>query len=657
MSKLIQFCTILVLLCSGLKAQNDTDILFSVGDRDVTVGEFKYIYTKTNGEAADFSRESLREYLDLYQRFKLKVHRAYDMGLDTVKSLQQELAGYRRQLADNYLIDRAVTDQLVEELYDRRKQDVNISHILIPLKKGAIPADTLNAYKQIMEIKQGLKPNNFAEVAQEKSLDKYTNTKGGRVGYLAAPFPNGMYGLETAAYNAKINTVAGPVRTAFGYHLILVHDRRPARGEMEIAHIMTRKPAKGEPTEAKKNIERALALLENGQPFEQVASAMSEDKKTANNGGYIGFFGINKYEKAFEDAAFRLSSDDAYSGIVESKVGFHIIRRISKKAQGSLEEERAPITAKVKEDQRFESATQALLSSIRRRSNFKEDKAALGAYAARLADSTFFSFQWKPMSKKSNTELFSMGDKRVTLSDFEAYLLKNARQRVSRRRSGNSAEVATGLYNEFQEAELLKYAESQLEKDYPEFRALMREYEEGILLFEATKMEVWDKASQDSTGLAKFFEANRSNYKWKDRAKVSLYTVYPNISAKAGEIRKMAMNKDPEEVLNAFAEVGSPNKGLTVKTDFYEKGRIPKLADLPWKAGVTTKLDRSNQTGRFSFYKIEEVLGSSQKELSEARGYVIADYQDQLEKDWVDRLRKEYSVKLRKRVFEKLVRK
>ena len=121
MSKLF-FLFPLLALAFQLTGQADDDVLFSVADREVTVGEFKYIYTKTNGDKADFSRASLQEYLDLYERFKLKVARAYDMGLDTVKSLQQELAGYRRQLADNYLIDRAVTDRLVEELFERSKR-------------------------------------------------------------------------------------------------------------------------------------------------------------------------------------------------------------------------------------------------------------------------------------------------------------------------------------------------------------------------------------------------------------------------------------------------------------------------------------------------------------------------------------------------------
>lgn len=648
-----------LLLCGGsLFAQADNDVLFTVGDREVTVGEFKYIYAKTNGEAADFSRASLKEYLDLYQRFKLKVSRAYDMGLDTVQNLQRELAGYRRQLADNYLMDRAVTDRLAEELYARRQQDVEISHILVSLKNSTTPTDTLAAYQRIQSIKKGLKPAGFAAAAAQYSDDTYTKEKGGRVGFLAAPFPAGMYALETAAYEAPLNTVVGPVRTKFGYHLVLVNQRRPARGEVEIAHIMTRKPEKGDPAVARAKIERALARLEEGQAFEQVASSLSEDKKTATNGGYIGFFGINKYEKAFEDAAFALTEDEQYTDIVESKVGYHIIRRLGRKQLGTLEEERAPLTEMVKKDPRFDIASEALLADIKRRNNFQENPAVLDEYAAALDGETFFTFQWKPIMGSDTKELFRIGDRSVTVTDFEDYLAKQSRKRASRRRrGGNPAPVAREFYEEFRKDELIAYAESRLEDDYPEFRALMREYEEGILLFEATKLEVWDRAGQDSSGLAQFFADNRDDYRWENRARVTYYTVFPKLADRAEEIRNKAMNTAPESVLLAFTKPGTSDPGLTARTDFYEEGRIPELADLPWKAGVVTKMNRNRQNGRMTFYKIEEVLGSSPKELEEARGYVIADYQDRLENDWVDRLRKRYPVKVKKRVFEKLVRK
>jgi len=588
-----------------VSGQADDEVLFSVADRDVTVGEFKYIYTKTNGDKADFSRASLQEYLDLYERFKLKVARAYDMGLDTVKSLQKELAGYRRQLADNYLIDRAVTNHLVEELYERSKEDVEISHILFNVPKDAAPTDTLKIYQRAASLKRDLTSSNFATKAKEFSEDRFSKENGGRIGYINAPLPDGLYALETAVYNAKTNSIVGPIRTKFGYHLAVVHNRRPARGEIEAAQIMARKPqGGGDATDARNKIDRAYQLLQSGQPFEQVASTISEDGKTARNGGYIGFFGINQYATDFEDAAFGLKNDGDYSAVIESKVGFHIIRRISKRGEQPLADQRALLTSKIKADSRFAAANEALLAEIRQQAELKENTKLLDDFANSLVDSVFFNFRWRAPNPNDDRSIFTMGkNNSVSLGQFQEYLQKNARKRMQLRAEGASNMVAKNMYESFLKDQLMAFAESRLEETYPEFRSLMREYEEGILLFEATKMEVWDKASQDTAGLQVYFTANRNNYRWEERARVSLYTIYPDLADKAGMIFGQAGAMPTDSLLSMYKSA-TANRGLGVNTDNYERNRLPQLADVPWQAGALTPLAKNDQTGQSTFYKI-----------------------------------------------------
>lgn len=640
-------------LFAGLSAQENSDVLFTVGDREVTVGEFQYIYNKTNGEAADYSQKSLDEYLDLYQRFKLKVARAYDMGLDTVKVLQQELQGYRRQLADNYLIDRAVTDRLVEELYARRQQDVEISHILLNVKKGASSAEEEAVKLSLAQIQKELTPANFAEKAQQYSEDQYSKSQGGKIGFLTAPFPNGMYDLETAVYTAKPGTVLGPIKTSYGYHLALVHQKRPARGEVEAAHIMLRKEeGKSSTEDVKKQMESIRQLLDAGQAFEKLAATMSQDDKTKNNGGYIGFFGINRYEKVFEDAAFGINEDGGISGVVESKVGFHILKRISRRNIQPLADERSLLTTKVKADGRFEAATDALLESIRQRAGAKEDKALLGRFAAELQDSSFLTFKWKAPNVKDTQPLISLGtDYVATLGDFQDFLQKSSRERVNFMRNGNSFEAVQSLYADYRKQKLMAYEESKLEENYPDFRALMREYEEGILLFEATKLEVWDKASQDSVGLTNYYNSHKGDYQWDERAVVTQYSVLPAQADQIGEVMALARKGDSEGVLKQYTD-----GGVTARTDNYEKERMTQLGDLAWKVGSMSKPEKNPRTGHQTFYKVEAMLPAGPKELSEARGYVIADYQDQLEREWVEALRQQYPVKVKKRVFDKMVK-
>ena len=636
----------------ALGAQADSDVLFTVDGEPVTVGEFRYIYAKTNGEAADFSDESVREYLDLYERFKLKVARARQMGLDTVTALQQELAGYRKQLADNYLIDRRVTDKLVTELYARQAEDIEIHHILFGFNGTPRPADTARLYQQALEVKKQTTTQNFAQQAALFSSDKYSKEKGGRIGFVTAPFPKGMAPLEAALYDAPKNTIVGPVRTALGYHLAMKSAARPARGEVEIAHILIRKSEERTDAEARAKAEQARAALNSGTAFEQVAAQYSEDDDTKNDGGYIGFFGINRYAPAFEDAAFALTADGQVSEIIESPVGFHLLRRISRRERQPLAEVRPLLENKVKADPRFAAAQEAMLRDIRRNYGMTERKQEFGRYAATLQDSTFFDFRWEPMGVKSATPVLEgEGNFKRTIVDFQNYLEDNARRRVALRRNNNAYGAAEQLYNAWVDEQLLAYAESRLEIDFPEFAALMREYREGILLFEATKLEVWDKASADSVGLAAYFEANQDKYQYGPRARVTYYAVDNGSGLNPTEVASFAAKNTPEAVKQKFGA------GITTSEELIEEGRLTELdGSLSMRMGSLSAITSDLRRGQSSFRKVEEILPARPKELNEARGYVIADYQDALERAWVEQLRQEFPVKRNKKVLGQLTK-
>lgn len=651
--------TLLLILISltigGISAQEkDERVLFTVEDDPVTVEEFSYIYSKTNGEQADFSEASLQEYLDLYVKFKLKVQRAKEMRLDTIKALQEELAGYRRQLADSYLIDRAIGDQLIQEAYDHMKQDADISHILFSVRKGASPSDTARIYQRAMEVYNRIqRGEDFATVAKEVSEDRYSKEKGGRIGYTTALYPAGLHNLEYAAYTQPVGEISQPIRTGAGYHLLKVHDRREARGEIEVAHILVRKENDADVVAIAK-IDSLYQMLQGGANFEQLARTASEDARTRTNNGYLGFFGIGRYEKTFEDAAFALTEDQAYTKPVRTSLGWHIIKRISRKEIQPFQTEKARLEGKVREDARFEEAKKALLVRIRTESNFQENSNLLDQYITNLTD-TFTTFRWKAPAQLSQDVLFSLeGGYEVTLGDLQTYYGKATRDRVTYAREGDKASVARRLYASFVDDQLLKYEESQLENRYPEFRNLMREYEEGILLFEATKMEVWDKASQDSVGLANFFKGIAGKYRWAPRARTTVYRISTNYKDQAEAIRAFAADHTAEEVkakFNADEEVIVVTEEVT-----YEKFRNTDLSEITWEPGAMTSVIENQRSRSLKFFKIEEVIPEGNKTLGEARGYVIADYQDQLEKQWVEDLRSSYKVNIDQRVFRSLVR-
>jgi peptidyl-prolyl cis-trans isomerase SurA len=653
-------CLVLIaLLLAGFsaKAQKEDPVLFTVGGTNVQVSEFEYIYSKTNGKNADFSRNSLQEYLDLYIRFKLKVERAKAMKLDTIPTLKEELDSYRRQLADSYLVNREVTDRLVREAYERSAQDVELYHIFFALSPEATPADTLAVYRKALSAKKQLDAGeeDFATLADALSEDKSTAKSGGRIGFFNVLFPNGFYALENAAYTLPLNKVSDPIRTGAGYHLLKIGARRPARGEIEIAHFLLRKDEwQGTPEGLKELVFSYYERMQKGESFEMFCREYSQDPRSAEKGGYLGFFGINRYEQAFEDTAFAIQEDGGISGPVESSVGWHIIKRISKKSFPAFEIARLQFETQVKQDARFELARKAMIETIKKTNNFKENTALLDKMAKVLND-TFYTFRWKAPAGGQKEVLFSLGSRKYSMDQFYAFLADGSRERMRLRETPFRDALQT-LYLQFVESSCMQFEEEQLETRYPEFRSLLREYQEGILLFEATRIEVWDKASQDSVGLERFFATIPGKYQWNERAEVTKYFVEPFNMNMIESIRGAAAAKPKEKVLAEF-NTGDKTPIARVEETVLERGKSQESLEIrQWTAGEVTapKIDR--ETNQFYFYKVEKITLPEPKKLSEARGYIVADYQDYLEQEWVESLRALYPVKVDQNVFEKLIR-
>ncbi len=642
----------------SLQAQNQPDpILFSVDNDQVPVSEFVYIYTKTNGLKADFGRPSLSEYLDLYKKFKMKVRRAKEMKLDTIPSLKNELAGYRKQLASNYLIDKEVTNQLIQEAYERIQEDVRISHILVKLDANASPEDTVIARKKIMEAQKALASGkNFLEVSKLFSEDETTSSNGGDLGYWTALFPSGFYNMETAAYTVPKGKVSGVIRTKLGYHLIRVTDRRPARGDIEVAHILVRKIKGDNSADARTKIDSIYYALKSGTAFDELAKELSEDKLSAAKGGNIGFFGINRYEAAFEDAAFGLFEDGSYTKPFETSSGYHIVKRISKRGIDAEDLAKRRLEPLVKRDERFELAKTSMIAKIKSEIGVQEQADVLNKYTQMQNDS-FYTFLWRPSSGKLGAKtILKLGKStEITVSEFEDFLLKNAGKRVNQKRSNDLVSGIRVLFDDFIKDECIKFEESQLEDKYPDFKALMREYEEGILLFEATKRVVWDRAGQDTTGLEAFFtEEVKDKYQWGERARVTYYSLKSSDTHLLEDVRKYADGQSSDKVLNKFNKGAEPI--LSARELIYEHGKNPAIDEMVWAPGTLSYNEEDKRSKGWNFMKIEEVLPPTPKTLDEARGYVIADYQDKLEKDWILELKERYNVKVNQQVFESLIK-
>lgn len=641
------FILIAILFAGNAFSQVNEPILFTVDGQPVTASEFTYIYSKNNRDDADFSETSLREYLDLYTKFKLKVREAYSMRLDTVSSLKTELDGYRKQLADSYLTDKEITDKLVKEAFERMQQDIRVAHIFVRTNPN-VATDTMAGYEKIQKIYKELKAGgNWSDVARKSSEDNASKDMDGDIGYITALLPSGFYDFETAAYTLPQGQYSAPVRTSIGYHIIRVTDKRPARGEMDVAHILFRvKPDGSNEKESRTKADTVYRQLLRGIVFEDIAKRQSDDKATGERGGFIGAMTINQFEKPFEEAAYALAKDGDIAAPVRTRLGWHIIKRVKKRPALTFETSKRKLETQLGKDDRIASARQAMVNRIKSDAGFTVDQKVYNELVEK-AGPDLQTYRWQVPDVKP-TILLKLGNDTYTNHDFGNYVRNNARIRMGVAKGTSNKEIMDKVFNDFVNEKALYFEERNLANKYPEFRALMREYEEGIMLFEATKINVWDRASRDSVGLRAFHSQHRNDYMWDERLEIATLTIDSSAIDKLPMLRKRALKK-PLSAVAAWAQKKKIPVQLTKR--IYQKEEV-----LP--AGITwAPKQRADLPNGLGLVSVERVLPPQTKSLDEARGYIIADYQDQLEKEWVASLQKKYPVKVEETVLRSLIKK
>ncbi|WP_299755567.1 peptidylprolyl isomerase [uncultured Pontibacter sp.] len=524
--------------CTASKKNDSKEsAIATLGSQPISTSEFRYVYEKNNGGNEDaYTRESVSDYLNLYTNFKLKVMEAEKRGLDTTMAFKRELEGYKEQLAQPYLTEKSVTDNLVKEAYERLKQEVNASHILVALAPEAAPEDTLAAYNRVMELRKRVQNGeDFGSLAQQYSQDPSAADNKGELGYFTAL--QMVYPFEDAAYKTAEGEVSMPVRTRFGYHLIKVNDKREARGEAKVAHIMVRSmpnaPA-ADSLAAKQRVDAIYRRLQKGEKWNKLAAEFSEDANTASNGGELPWFGTGRMIPSFEEAAFGLQKPEEVSKPVYTPYGWHIIKMIEKRNLPPYEEMEQHLRNKIAKDSRSELNKTAFLKRIKQENNFTENAEAKTAALANANDELLHgSWSYDESDKALKQTLFSIQGKNYTIGDFYTYVKEQQRARAN----GTAAHAMGLLYDSFSEKSLLEYERENLENKHTDYRMLVKEYHDGILLFQLMDEKVWSKAIEDTVGLRTYFDQNREKYKWGERADAIV------ISAASKELLQQAQNQ------------------------------------------------------------------------------------------------------------------
>ncbi|MET4076678.1 peptidylprolyl isomerase [Hymenobacter sp. UYCo722] len=499
-----------------------------LGTYPVPANEFAYVYRKNNSAAADYAtRQSVTDYLDLYTNFRLKVLEAEQRGLDTTQAFKRELDGYRQQLAQPYLTEKSVTDLLVREAYDRMSQEVSASHILIRVAPDATPADTLAAYNKIAALRQqAVAGTDFGQLARANSEDPSARENGGKLGYFTAM--QMVYPFESAAYKTPVGQISAPIRTRFGYHVIKVNDKRTAQGEIKVAHLMIRmnpSAAKADSLTARKKIDELYSRLKKGESWEKLVAQFSEDAGSAANGGELPPFGTGRMIPSFEEAAFKLQKPGDLAPPVQTPYGWHVIKLIEKQPLAKFADLEAGLKSKVSKDSRSELNKAAFLKRVRQEDQFVEIPAAK-VYAFGKADTALvagrFKYQFmagegmKPAQAKASggkMPLFLIKNKPYYVSDFLTYVQQNQRARPG----AQPGFAMQQLYDQYVEQSLTEFEKGSLDTKYEDYRMLVKEYRDGILLFQLMDEKVWSKAIEDTVGLKKFFADNQTKYQWDQR--------------------------------------------------------------------------------------------------------------------------------------------
>ena len=631
------------------------DVLITIGDKEITKTEFLRIYEKNNENA--FDPKSIEEYLDLFVNFKLKVLEAEGLGLDETESFNQELNQYIEQLQKPYLTSDD-KDTLYREAYERAKQEINASHILIRMDPNASPEDTTFAYKKAMQIrKRILSGESFESVARGTSDDPSVKRNGGNLGYFTV-FQM-IYPFESAAYRLDEGEISMPVRTRFGYHIIKVHDKRPARGQVKVAHIMKAFPqnAPEDSVErAKQEIQEIEQKLNSGGDFAELARKYSDDKRSGRNGGELPWFGTGQMVPAFEDAAFSLDEKGAVSDVIRTNFGFHILKLIDRKRLEPYEDFKSNAKQKVEQGARAEKSKEMFIAQLKEEYDFKEDSHFVDSLSG-MIDRSIYSEQWSPgfNVQQYDSVLFSFDDKQFLEKDFINYLMNEAKK------PEEPMPVIVYLnrqYKKFVDDILYEYERSILPEKYPEYSHLVEEYHDGILLFELTDSMVWSKAMKDTAGLEAFYNRNKQDYMWGERVKVSVFHCdNEDIARKTRKYAKRLFSGfwfwyTKDKVLEKVNT--DTTKLVSLETRLFSEGENETIDSMEWEKQLSRVVKGQNEEDGYKIYLIEEVVPPQPKKLQEARGIIIADYQDYLEEKWIEELRNKYEITINQEALNDL---
>lgn len=641
MNRKLIFIIITLLAFSAAKAQDNNPVLMKINDRPVTKSEFEYLFYKNNTSV----KQSLDDYLKLFIDYKLKVEEAIALGMDTSKEFVTEYNSYKNQITQPYLTDTISEQILAKRIYDRMGENIESSHILIRFEqKGLLPKDTLAAYEKALSVREklfGKKAKSFEEVAKEFSEDPSAQMSE-RPGYLGwATAMSFVTPFENAIYATKAGEISMPVRSGFGYHIIKVHNKKADPGKVKVAHIMFSYPqkdaTKAEKDSVKKVAEEVYAKILAGGNYATLCQEYSSDQNSAARGGSLGWVRIGLgLPTEFLDTAYALKDTGSVSKPITTAFGYHIIKLEDRAPRDSWDESKTQILSQVKRGDLIYELTSLGIKQLAKDNKYEIVKPTY-EFIMSLANSYLPSDSiFTATLQGSDKDLLIINGKKYTVKDFVEYLpTSNARLNVS-------TDQVEKAVDGFTLSKLKESYAASLGDKYPEYRHLLKEYHDGILLFNVMNEQVWENAATDTLGLEKYFKENKDKYKWDSpRYKGSIvYCKDENTLKTAEKLAKKYKGSD----LNNYLKTELNNDSVSFV--FARKGIWGKGDNKFVDVKVFKSTENPEAMKDYPFYFVIGKTLTKPEDYSDVKGLVVSDLQEYKEKEWLKKLHAKFSVEV-----------
>jgi peptidyl-prolyl cis-trans isomerase SurA len=641
MQKNLQVLFLLFLVCT-INLFAEDNILFSVGDTKVNKSEFEYIYQKNNfNNKADYSRKSLDDYLNLYVNFRLKVKEALAQELDKNDRFKEELSSYEMQLLDSY-VDKEIAEKLIRQEYERSKTDVNVSHIFIAANSSNEKDGMMKAQDILLQLKSG---KSFEELTM-LSEDKQTAVKGGKLGWFNS-YQMSLPEIEEAAYNMKVGEISGIVKTRLGYHILKLNEIRAARPKLKVSIVKRFFPITDTSAKAKKSVEDtiqiAYAKLKANMQFEKVVELYSDDELSKSNKGQLDWFGINTYTKVFEETAYALK-DGEYSQPFKTATAWYIVKRQETAKPMSYEESVPLLKSKLQNAPQYQYQMDKYLSKLNEKlgtKSFDENYAGFKLRLNELAQASPFTYRDTSAAKP----LLKIGSKIFNENDFGQKIQESFYTLFVKSGGDKYDELIKKAKQEL----ILEHYKNDIKENSAEYKLLMDEYKNGIMIFSLSEKNIWNKASEDSVGLLEFYNKNKTDFNLKKRATVR--TVFTDNAEQAKTIFQF---------INSNKEITDEALSDKMKKLGIVSPKINSQVQSEGKTTVNINLESVSKPvaadKKFQIVQVYNLQPPKVRAFEECRGYVVAAYQEFLEKKWVEELKQKYPVNINTAVFESLVK-